>query len=327
MNNSPGGSFTTFVNEKSLQSKTIEQYISEIPTRFTITKKTALNGAFQGIEYDLNNFIELFDFIQIKYGGPIKLPKGTLIFHSNQYFSEHLNNLEPLNSCMKIQDIRRYQNKTVGSFKYPFSEAARRVFCNLSPAGNMHVVANLSVAESVYMTTQDLTFFQIPYVYPHGHLKDTFGLVSTRIFKEYLEYKNNVEKGVNQYCGFILSTSVDQTTVDDVTTTKISNHNGTFTYPEVVLMDGFDKCTKVLQYDLYNDTAVARYSANIPLLVTETTSTTTDSSGKTVYGVDDSFIPRKSIDEQIAMFASSVQTIPVGTFGVTPLLAYVFKSA
>ena len=294
----------------NFSKKTIEQLIAEKDTLFKITKKTSVTGDFEGIEYDLKSFIKLFDFFQLKYG-EIVIPAGTLLFHSNHFFSEMLNKFEPIGSCMKIQDIRRYQNKSFDTFKYPFSQAMPRVYANFTPAGNMFVAGNYSVAESVYKTTEDLYFCQIPYLSGKGHLKDVFELQSSRIFKEYIEHKNSL--GDKIYCGFILSTSVDRTGVDDVYATKIANKSKpiTYTYPEILMIDGFDKCIKVVQYDLYKD-----------YLKTEQTP---EGIAKLIQNADDYGIARLDINYQRKVISSVIpfMAVNIGKFGDMDLIAYI----
>ena len=235
-----------------MDSWTLPDYIRHKPTHFTIEKSVDSQGKVLDIQYNFDNFKKLFDFFSRRFG-TITIPKNTLVFHSNQFFSKDLQVYEPVNTSMKIQDLRRYKSKNTRDSTrktLPFSKTSPRAFANFTPAGNMYVAANMSVCESVYFTTEPLTFFQIPYVDTYGHLKDVFELTTSRIFKEYIETKNKEDKTI--YCGFVLSTSADKTHIIDDHATFILAADGNFHYPEILILDGFDKFIKIAHYDIWD---------------------------------------------------------------------------
>jgi hypothetical protein len=291
---------------------TLEDYIHHKPTHFTIQKTKDSTGKVLDIQYNFDNFKKLFDFFKRRFG-TITIPKNTLVFHSNQFFSKDLQVYEPVNTSMKIQDLRRYKSKNIRDSTrktLPFSKTSPRVFANFTPAGNMYVAANMSVCESVYVTTEDLTFFQIPYVNIHGHLKDVFELTTSRIFKEYIETKNKEDKRI--YCGFVLSTSVDKTSIIDPNATRFRAADGIHVhYPEILILDGFDKFIKIAHYDIWDIREELKTVENIRRV---------DVAGGNDYG-----IARVSIQDQKAshpLLFSRIQTI--GRFGDYPLVAYYY---
>ena len=192
------------------------------------------------------NYKKLFDYFKNTYG-VITIKKGTLVFHSNIYFQEHLEEFEPCGTQMKIQDIRMYSNKhdTLKN-KFFMSETFSRVYCNFTPAGNMKVAGNMTIGEGIYVATKDMYFFQIPYD-RNAHLKDAFKLTSSSFFKKYIK-ENNTEDRI--YSGFILSTSIDTTNIIDASATRINHGYGIVVYPEILILDGFDLFRKIGQYDL-----------------------------------------------------------------------------
>jgi hypothetical protein len=193
------------------------------------------------------NYKKLFNFITKTYG-IITVPVGTLLFHSNQYFCDDILTHEPIGSSMLIQDIKQYVNKDKDNFsKFFMTEYSPRVYCNFTPAANFYVQANFNVSEGGYVATKELYFFQLPFV-SREHLKDTFSLTSTVLFKKYIEEKNK-ELG-KIFSGFILSTIVDIAPLEDTNATRIP-HDRQFAYPEILLTDGFTHLKKFMQYDIY----------------------------------------------------------------------------
>ena len=202
------------------------------------------------LQKQYENYKKLFDFFKTEYG-VITIKRGTLVFHSNIYFQEHLEEFEPCGTQMKIQDIRMYANKHNDlQPKLPLSETLSRVYCNFTPAGNMKVTGNMNIGEAMYVATKDTYFFQIPYDHHYQHLKDKFQLTSTAFFKKYIK-ENNTDERI--YSGFILSTTVDKTDVIDAGATHIPLGYGKVVYPEILILDGFDKFRKIGQYDLINE--------------------------------------------------------------------------
>jgi len=288
----------------------LEDYIRHKPTHFTIQKTVDSQGKVLDIQYNFDNFKKLFDFFARLFG-KITIPKNTLVFHSNQFFSKDLKVYEPVNTSMKIQDLRRYKSKnTLDSTRktLPFSKTSPRVFANFTPAGNMYVAGNMSVCESVYVTTEDLTFFQIPYVETYGHLKDVFELTTSRIFKEYIETKNKEDNTI--YCGFVLSTSVDKTRIVDINATLILATDGrNVHYPEILILDGFDKFIKIAHYDIWDIREELKTVENIRLV--------------DVPGGNDYRIPRVSIEDQKARYPLLFsRNKRIGRFGDVPLRGY-----
>jgi hypothetical protein len=202
----------------------------------------------ENMDFYYINYKKVFDVITNTYG-VITIPKNTLIFHSNQYFNKFIIPLEPHGSAMKIQDIRTYKNKKetiIGTL--PLSEVSARVYANFTPAANFHVVANINASEHIYMTTEDIHFLQLPYVNGYGHLKDVFNLTSTSFLKKYLQDRRNLG---NKECGFILSTSVDRAGILDNSATYFMSGSD-YVYPEILILDGFNKFKKCGQYDILN---------------------------------------------------------------------------
>jgi hypothetical protein len=283
----------------------LQYYLDNKDTLFSI-EKNQTPGSFD-VDYNFEKFKELFDFFQSTFG-VIKIPKGTLIFHSNQFSSDSLNTLEPLGTSMKIQDIRKYGNKKFDVFKYPFSQMNSRIYVNFTPAGNMFVTGNYSVAESVYAATEDIFMFQLPYIDGIGHLKDIFDLSLSRIFREYIDYRIKTDN--IKYCGFVLSTEVDKTHIIDENATRIRGPSyGYVVYPEILLLDGFDKFVKKMQYDLYS----VPYS--VPSIITPLI----DSRQA------DTHIPRIDINTQKTNIANETkcEVLRIGKFGMADLYAYV----
>lgn len=285
----------------------LKYYLDNKHTFFSIEKKEETPGFFGGLEYNFENFKELFDFFKSTFG-VVKIPKGTLIFHSNQFSSDSLNILEPLGTSMKIQDIRKYGNKKFDVFKYPFSQMNSRIYVNFTPAGNMFVTGNYSVAESVYAATEDIFMFQLPYIDGVGHLKDIFSLTNTKIFREYIDYRIKTDN--IKYCGFVLSTEVDKTHIIDGNATRIWGPSNEYVvYPEILLLDGFDKFVKKMQYDLYS----------VPSTITPLI----DSRQA------DTHIPRIDINTQKTNIANETkcEVMPIGKFGMLDLYAYVIPQS
>ena len=246
------------IDNKATQFASIRELIEqnmENKKEDNSTSNTAFNNVYA-------NYKKLFDLV-FKAHPTITLPAHTLVFHSNQYLARHLNYFEPLNSNMKIQDIRTYRNKQA-TIPLPFTTIYPRVYCNLTPAGNQYVGANMNVGEGVYSSKEAVHFIQFPYITyrksdgseGRDHLKDLINITSTQFFKQYMEKKNAealLDPTKPHYCGFILSTEVDATRNIDTNATRFA---ATFDadyriYPELLIMDGFDKFTKVAQYDLY----------------------------------------------------------------------------
>jgi hypothetical protein len=207
------------------------------------------------------NYKKLFDFITEKYG-TITIPKGTLIFHSNQYFNYFIKNLEPIGFNMKIQDIRTYKNKNQFiSHNLPLTETSSRIYANFTPAGNLNVEANINASEHIYVAKEDIEFLQLPPVEYNGRIvciKDHFEITSTSFLKRYIQEKNDAA-GKATYCGYILMTNVDRCKSLDPSSTRIDYIGPLHVYPEILLLDGFDKFKKCGQYDLLK-------IGNIPLL-------------------------------------------------------------
>lgn len=188
----------------------------------------------------------------------VTVPKDTLIFHSNTYFFEDIIQLEDFGDSMFIQDIKRYVNKDdkgISSVSLPDSESYSRVYANFTYAANLEVKSNLNVSEHIYTTTTDLYFIQIPIHKYHGHdvyIKDEFQLTSVKKIREYIKSKNVQREQLKllPLSGFITITKVDGTRHEDKHATRTSNHE--LYYPEIVIIDGFDKFTKIGQWDLYN---------------------------------------------------------------------------
>ena len=243
------------IDNKATQFASIRELIEqniENKKEDNSTSNTAFNNVYA-------NYKKLFDLVFAAHP-PITLPAHTLVFHSNQYLAKHLNYFEPLNSNMKIQDIRTYRNKQA-TIPLPFTTIYPRVYCNLTPAGNQYVGANMNVGEGVYSTKEPVHFIQFPFIKYRisdgheigDHLKDLFNITSTQFFKQYMEKKNAealLDPTKPHYCGFILSTDVDATPVRDGQATRFASGTN-YVYPELLIMDGFDKFTKVAQYDLY----------------------------------------------------------------------------
>lgn len=250
---------------------TLEEFMSEnirrlTPIRDIFTRIESRNALSQGTDnsdsFDDDkaafdelyfNYKKLFDFITEKYG-TITIPKGTLIFHSNQYFNYFIKNLEPIGFNMKIQDIRTYKNKNqLISHTLPMTETNSRIYANFTPAGNLEVVANINASEHVYVAKEDIEFLQLPPVIYNGGIvciKDHFQITSTSFLKRYMQEKNDAA-GKATYCGYILLTSVDISTSLDPSATKLEYIDGNaYAYPEILLLDGFDKFKKCAQYDL-----------------------------------------------------------------------------
>lgn len=290
-------------------------YISQKDTTFAVVKINSPTGVFEKVDYNLDAYKELFEFFQSTFG-EITIPKNTLIFHSNQFFSEELNKFEPIGSLMKIQDIRKYGNKgTFTTYKYPFSQMMARVYANFSPAGNTKVAGNRSVAESVYATTEELYFLQLPFVDGFGHMKSVFKIENSRIFKEYIEYKNQNPDG-KKYCGFILSTTTDETDVLDTDATYIEERRGSYVYPEILILDGFDKFQKKAQYDIYQPFDKKFSTIDIVHWLV-------DPDPRTGALPDEGGITKKTIDEQKAEYSSlGPFKDSIGKFGTRDLLAY-----
>jgi hypothetical protein len=202
----------------------------------------------------------------------IKVPKNTLIFHSNTYFYEDIMQLENFEDNMFIQDIKRYVNKIDGIDSYLNSESYPRTYANFTYAANIAVKANLNVSEHIYCTTEDLYFVQLPvHTFPgppkkENSIKDQYDLTSTSAFKEYIKYRNLQRKQSNEppISGIIAITNVDGSTLEDPNVTRWPNNLSTwmgskeerdkkeFYYPEIIILDGFDKYMKIGQWDLYD---------------------------------------------------------------------------
>lgn len=334
------------IDNKATQFASIRELIEqnmENKKEDNSTSNTAFNNVYA-------NYKKLFDLVFAAYPA-IKLPAHTLVFHSNQYLAKHLNYFEPLGSNMKIQDIRTYRNKQA-TIPLPFTTIYPRVYCNLTPAGNQYVGANMNVGEGVYSSKEAIHFIQFPYITYRksdgsegtDHLKDLFNITSTQFFKQYMEKKNAealLDPTKPHYCGFILSTEVDATRDKDSNATRFA---GTFNadyriYPELLIMDGFDKFTKVAQYDLYRiDPTVTligtgpakRRLGYLPTIssidfITQIVNFVEDN-------IEDEFkIPRLNFDVQIASLNSigAVRTALDGNYGADAgkLFAYVCPSA
>ena len=101
--------------------------------------------------------------------------------------------------------------------------------------------------------------------------------------------------------------------MDDVYATKIANKSKpiTYTYPEILMIDGFDKCIKVVQYDLYKD-----------YLKTEQTP---EGIAKLIQNADDYGIARLDINYQRKVISSVIpfMAVNIGKFGDMDLIAYI----
>jgi hypothetical protein len=260
------------------------------------------------------NYKKAFNVINTFYP-PIEIPVNTLIFHSNQFFANDINEYEPLGTQMKMQDIRRYANKGErrNDLNFPMSERASRLYCNFTPAGNQFVAGNLNVSESIYKSTEPLTFFQLPAILDSEgnvhHIKDILALTSTVLFREYIKYKNNNPEK-KKYCGFILSTTVDSALVIDRNTLYFEQTSG-YVYPEILLMDGFSKFIKVGQYDLYKDESLKEFGENEYLALSAVTR--------------DFGVPRIPIFEQIKKIIDTyeVKFVNVNNYGPFSLPVYI----
>ena len=229
-----------FINARTTYLKPIKSLITDSDTT-------------EDIFYEqYSHYKKLFDFLFNTYGG-IMIPKGTVLFHSNQYFTEFINKYEPIGTQMKIQDIRTYKSKKVGGsfFKVPLRNTYSRLYCNFTPYANYYVVANINASEHIYKLTEDMYFLQIPWT-KHGFIKDIFQLSSTRYLNQYMEERNEIDgKDTKQvkWCGWILSTSVDRSKLNDTNATRIPIGNE-YIYPEILLLDGFNKFIKIGQCDI-----------------------------------------------------------------------------
>jgi hypothetical protein len=263
--------------------------------------------------YNFDSFKNLFDFLLNTFG-IITLPKNTMVFHSNRYLAEHLDHFEPIGKSMKIQDIRRYGTapKRNSRFTYPFSKMNSRIYTNFTPAGNMYVASNMSVCESVYITNEPIFLFQLPYIEGFGHLKQLFHLELSSIFKEYIEAKNKELNAI--FCGFVLTTYVDSTHVYDSDATFIQEGRR-LTYPEILLIDGFDKFIKINHYDLWNIDHSLKTIDNIRSV---------EESGKASRRGDYD-IPRVDIRDQKKWISERSIIDTIGKFGDLPLKAYIYN--
>lgn len=200
----------------------------------------------QNLAVDVHELLETIEAIYPL----ITVPKDTLIFHSNSYFYEDIIQLENFGDSMFIQDIKRYINKIFdNTMSLPDSESYSRVYANFTYAGNIEVQANANVSEHIYNTTTDLYFIQIP-LHRNVSIKDKFDLRSVKTIKEYIKLKNvNREKPIS---GFITITEVDKTKHLDVHATRFNISSSEICYPEIVILDGFDKFRKIGQWDLYD---------------------------------------------------------------------------
>jgi len=185
----------------------------------------------------------------------IELPEGTLIFHSNHYLSSHLQKFEPNGTAMKIQDIRTYSNKSqIDGVQPKFTESFSRIYANFTPAGCMKVMANLTLGMGVYRLKNPLKFKVFTTASYNGRivsLKDSFGITGSNLMKHYInKYNNSKTDNKDLLAGFLLLTWVDSTDTEDTNASFIPLSNGKFSYPEILLLECFNKFIKIGQFDL-----------------------------------------------------------------------------
>jgi len=272
--------------------------------------------------YEKEPWFGLLDAVHAAYG-VITIPKNTMVFHSNHFLETDLDVYEPIGFSMKMQDLRKYSNSKElrkikrpdnKGYKYPLSKANPRLYLNFTPAGNIFITGNISAGQSVYVTTEDLNFFQFPNV-SGVHLKNLLKVETSQIFKEYIEVKNNnTEKKL--YCGFVLSTDVDATdnTYDDREATRFIQPSGLLVYPEILLLDGFDKFKTIKHYDIW-DVSVEKSIKKIVEL----------EKPKKITNKGDTHLERVPLEYQKGWINSKSYQKRIANYGASILYAYILK--
>lgn len=190
---------------------------------------------------------ELLSLMLVKIEGEfrvIKIPKGTLMFHSNQFLYEQLEEGEPVGGICTMDHFRRYG---IGQ-----DAMLPRLYMNFTPYGTLSVVANMVVSVAVYKVDTELTFVKVP-AFVDGNRQISFYKDLLRLTKSMPLRKYAQDKG---YAGFYMITAVDAvTTIDPGMGVLI---RGGVCYPEALLIDKNDHLIKIGQYDILDKVKLRR---------------------------------------------------------------------